>query len=190
MNKPKQKQLGRVVSVTQTNNGMVACEVQLPHSGGAAENVAVGKPHAKAKWVPKPGWSVVVDYMNDGEPFITEVLSVPSKDFSSPKLSEGSMTFQFDDDTAITVDKDSNGNYTVDISGSGEVTVSGNKVTVDSAEKVSVTSETSVEVEAGSITLGTGGSDSTLITDISTTKDSDGHVTGVSAETTSKTSAE
>ena len=171
----KDKRAGRVVAVNQTNNGMVTCSVQLSHAGGQEENVPVGKPHAKVMWKPEPGWTVVVDYMEDGTPFITDVLSVPSKTFDAPQLAEGSMTFQFDDETAITVDKDSSGNYTVDISASG---------------KVSVSSAEAVEVDGGSITLGTGGNDAALVTDVSTTTDGEGKVTDISLTKTSTTSAE
>lgn len=185
-NKPKQ--IGRVVAVSQTKNGMVKCSVQLSHSGGTEENVPVGKPHAKVAWKPEPGWSVVVDYLNDGSPFITKVLSVPSTDFRMPDLAEGSMTFQFDGDTEITVDKDDSGDYTVDISGSGDVTVSGQNVTVDSADKVSIRSTNAIDLDGSAITLGPNGD--TLVTNVTTTTDADGHVTSVDTEKTTKTSAE
>jgi len=123
----KPKQTGRVVSVTQTPNGMVKCSVQLSHSGGAREDIPVGKPHSGVMWKPKPGWTVVVDYTDDGNPFVCDVLSV-SSEYNVPDLAEGAMTFQFDGETEITVNKDNSGNYTVDISASGEVTVDSDTV--------------------------------------------------------------
>lgn len=184
----KPKQMGRIVDVDQTENGMVLCSVQLPAAGGTAEKVPVGKPHAKVAWKPEPGWSVVVDYLDDGSPFISEVLSVPSKEFQMPDLAEGSMTFQFDDDTAITIDKDDSGDYTVDISGSGDVTVSGQNVTVESAESVAVEAADSVEVDGSDIALGPNGD--RLVTDVTTSTDSDGNVTSVDTTKTDKTTAE
>jgi hypothetical protein len=78
-------------------------------------------------WKPKPGWTVVVDYTDDGNPFVCDVLSV-SSEYNVPDLAEGAMTFQFDGETEITVNKDNSGNYTVDISASGEVTVDSDTV--------------------------------------------------------------
>lgn len=170
-----QKQMARIVSVTQTRNGMVTCSVQLAHSGGQENNVPVGKPHAKAMWKPEPGWMVVVDYLEDGSPYIAEVLSVPGTDYQAPDLAEGSMTFQFDGDTHVTVDKDANGNYTVDISASG---------------KVSISAAETIEVDGTSITLGTDGADERLVTDVQTTTNSDGAVTSIDLVKTDTTTAE
>jgi phage baseplate assembly protein gpV len=180
----KEKQLGRVVSVTQSSNGMVQCSVQLPHAGGSVSNVPVGKPHSGVMWKPKPGWAVVVDYLDDGNPYIADVLSVPSKDYSAPDLAEGSMTFRFDDSTAITVDKDGNGNYTVDIEASGKVSVSA----ADAVEVDGSTIDLDADGTASAVNLGPNGD--AVVTDVSTTTDSDGHVTGISLTKTSKTKAE
>lgn len=184
VNGQKAKQIGRVVSVTQTKNGMVQCSVQLSHAGGIVNNVPIGKPHAGVMWKPEPGWSVVIDYMNDGNPFISDVLSVPSKEYEAPDLAEGSMTFRFDDSTAVTVDKDANGNYSVSIEASG-------KVSVGAADAVEVDGDTidlDADGSASAVNLGPDGD--ALVTGIETTTDSDGHVTGVSVTKTSKTQAE
>lgn len=179
----KPKQTGRIVSVTQTSNGMVKCDVQLPHAGGAI-TAPVGKPASGVMWKPEAGETVVIDYMDDGNPYIVDVLSVPSKEYNAPQLAEGSMTFRFDDSTAITVDKDDNGNYTVDIEASGKVSISA----ADAVEVDGSTIDLDSDGNATAVNLGPSGD--ALVTDVTTTTDSDGHVTGISLTKTSKTKAE
>jgi len=179
----KPKQTGRVVSVTQTSNGMVKCDVQLPHAGGTV-TAPVGKPASGVMWKPESGETVIIDYMDDGNPYVSDVLSVPSKEYSAPQLAEGSMTFRFDDSTAITVDKDENGNYAVDIEASGTVSISA----ADAVEVDGSTIALDAAGDATAVNLGPNGD--AVVTDVETTTDSDGHITGISLTKTSKTKAE
>jgi len=181
-NKPQQ--MGRIVSVTQTPNGMVQCSVQLPHSGGAVNDVPVGKPASGVMWKPESGETAVIDYTDDGNPYIAEILSVPSKEYQAPELAEGSMTFRFDDTTAITVDKDDNGNYAVEIEASGKVSVSA----ADAVEVDGSTIDLDSTGNASAVNLGPNGN--TVVTDASLETDADGNVTGLNLTKTEKTKAE
>jgi len=184
MSKQKPKQKARVVSVTQTINGMVKCSIQMGHAGGVRNNVPVSKPNAKAMWKPETGDTVIVDYTEDGTTYIADVLSVPSKKYEAPTLAEGSMTFQFDDSTEITVDKNESGKYMVDITASGTVSVSASQSVQVDASTVDLDSTGN----ASEINLGPSGD--TVVTDITTNEDSDGHITDITLIKTTKTKAE
>lgn len=166
----KPKQVGRIVSV-KTHNGVPLVSVQLGHAGGSVDNVPVGKAAPGIQITPEKGWMVVVDYLDDGSPFISDVVSAP--EFSIPDLNEGSFTFRFNTDTAITVEKQTDGSYNIDIEADGDIFISG---------------ANTVEVDGTSIDLGPNGSP--VVTDVETTKDADGKVTDVTTTKTSKTTAE
>lgn len=146
MNEQKPKQKARIVSVTQTINGIIKCSVQMGHAGGVRNNVPVSKPNAKAMLKPETGDTAIVDYTEDGSTYIADVLSVPSKEYEAPTLAEGSMTFQFDDSTEITVDKNDSGDYIVDINASGKVSVN--------ATNVDVTASQTATIDANTVKLG------------------------------------
>lgn len=211
----KPTQTARCVSVEQTDNGMVTCSVVLSHTGGMKENVPYLKPANGAMFAPQQGDTVVIEYMEDGNPYISGILSVPSKDYQAPQLAEGSMSIRFDDQTEISVKKDGSGNYDVSISASGQISLSASgdvsvdgenvsvsasgDASVSASGAVSVDAADAVDVDGSTITLDSTGNATAvdlgpngdaLVTDIETTTDNDGHVTGITLIKTSKTKAE
>lgn len=126
----KPKQLARVVAVDQVD-GMTLMALQLAHSGGSLTNVPVGKAAPGFQLTPEPGWLVVVDYMDDGSPFISDVLSTPT--FDMPELNDGSFTYRFNDGTHLTIERQADDSYDVALKGDKSVTIdSDNRVKVGS----------------------------------------------------------
>lgn len=178
-----EKRMARVTG-SKISNGMVLCNVQFMHAGGGESGVAVGKPAPGVMWKPEPGWIVAVDYMQDGMPYVSDVMS--TADYDQPDdLPSGGMTMQFGESTAITVKPD-NGGYSVTIEASN-IEVEGSDISL-SAETVQAVAE-SVSVDAGSISLGESGEP--LVTDVeAASTNDDGAITSLSVEKTDTTTAE
>lgn len=164
-----EKQLARITG-SRIVDGMVVCDVQYMHQKGGDSGIAMSKPSAGVMWRPKTGWTVVVDYLRDGTPYVSDILSVPEYD-GQQELPGGSLTIQFSENTHITV-KQEGGSTSVDVS----------------AESVSVDAD-DVSVDASNITLGTNGE--TLVTNVEAAEtNTDGAITELNVETTSVTRAE
>lgn len=158
------------VASAEAKNGNVWVDVSHERHGTAQRTIPYTSPFPGATFLPEQGEQVEI-YEIDGMNFARSAHRPRS--YPTPVLAEGDFSFNFDENTSITFTRNG-GVWDVDISASGNVSVS---------------AEGNVDVDSvGGISFGENGD--ALVTDVSTSKDIDGHVTSVSVTKTNKTTAE
>ena len=172
--------VGRVTGV-YTKNGETFVDVEMgPTRSEPKVRFAGLSPGLQLP--PKEGQKVEV-YETDKGMFARFCHSPP--DFPMPKLEDDSWVFRFSENTEILFSNDGNGNYTVKLRGNDSVLVqSEGDATVRGTDSVTVESGTTVNIEGGNVTIDgstidLGNGSKQVVTDIETTKNSDGAVTDV-----------
>jgi hypothetical protein len=113
---------GKVTTV-EYKDGVVYCNVRPMRTTSKYEALPVLKSHSGFIEIPKVGQQVMIDTLDDGTRFITDVLS---KEEETPdEMSEGDLAIQLDGGTQLKFQKQSSGDYNLQISASGNVTIDG-----------------------------------------------------------------
>lgn len=137
---------GYITSVF-VKNGAVICNVK--HSGrvnSEATAIPILTSFSGHMVVPKVGQKVVVSSLEDGSEYIEGVLSTEGSDL--PELSDGEVTFQFDESTELTFSTDGKGGYNVDVSASGSVNVAATEtVTIEGSTTVDISGSEPVTID-------------------------------------------
>jgi phage baseplate assembly protein gpV len=103
-------------------DGAVYCDLRPARPRALYDKVRVLKPQAGFFQVPKQGDRVAVDQLDNGEKFITHIIS---SDTSVPEvISEGELKIQLDDGTRVSFEENGD-SYDVQIEASGDVYIEG-----------------------------------------------------------------
>lgn len=199
---PDKTTVARVTSV-KTKNGRVFVDVAQARPGVGNKGIPFATLSPGLMITPSEGQWVELYETEDGR---QARFSHSPAQHSMPELPDESYLHRFNADSEISAIKTPDDTYDVTLAGdngvtiesaAGNVTVNGNKITVDNGtEKVVVSPDNitvdggagTVDILGGTINLGAG-SDG-VITDVTTTKDADGHVTSIDLTRSSKINIE
>jgi len=135
---------GKVTAV-EYKDGTVYCNVRPMRTTSEYTALPVLKTHSGFITVPKEGQQVMVERLDGGTRFISDVIS--KEDKSPSKVSEGDLSIQLDDSTQLHFEQQSNGDYNVQIEASGNIIIDG----IDFDKHVHKTEDSTInDTETGS----------------------------------------